>query len=93
MSIKECCACSGPIELPDAHDACICVLCLGCAHAEAVLDTPDCSFCEKMMVRTLRGRSSAIVNCARAASSPPPSVAIEPQKEKPRQPRAVVVVR
>ncbi|KAL0199287.1 hypothetical protein M9458_007827, partial [Cirrhinus mrigala] len=39
MLIKECCACGGPVELPDAHDAY--VFCLGRAHAEAALDGND----------------------------------------------------
>ncbi|KAL0197791.1 hypothetical protein M9458_006331, partial [Cirrhinus mrigala] len=84
MPIKECCACGGPVELPDAHDAC--VFCLGRAHAEAALDGPDCPFCEEMTVKTLRARVSVILNCALANPLPPPPVAVEPREG--RQPRA-----
>ncbi|KAF4110036.1 hypothetical protein G5714_009288 [Onychostoma macrolepis] len=87
MSLKECCACGGPVELPDAHDAC--VFCLGRAHAEAALDGPDCPSCEEMSVKTLRARISVILNCAPANPLPPPPVAVEPREERPRQPRAV----
>ncbi|KAF4110763.1 hypothetical protein G5714_007794 [Onychostoma macrolepis] len=87
MSFKECCACGGPVELPDAHDAC--VFCLGQAHAEAALDGPDCPSCEEMSFKTLRARISVILNCAPANPLPPPPVAIEPREERPRQPRAV----
>ncbi|KAI2651159.1 Golgin subfamily B member 1 [Labeo rohita] len=64
MLIKECCACGGPVELPDAHDAC--VFCLGRVHTEAVLDGPDCPICEEMTVKTLRARVSVILNCVPA---------------------------
>ncbi|KAL0178303.1 hypothetical protein M9458_027197, partial [Cirrhinus mrigala] len=74
MPIKECCACGGPVELPDAHDAC--VFCLGRAYAEAALDGPDCPFCEEMTVKTLRARVSVILNCAPANPLPPPPVAV-----------------
>ncbi|KAL0166425.1 hypothetical protein M9458_038269, partial [Cirrhinus mrigala] len=84
MPIKECCACGGPVELPDAHDAC--VFCLGRAHAEAALDGPDCPFCEEMTVKTLRARVSVILNCTPANPLPPPPVAAEPREG--RQPRA-----
>ncbi|KAF4116621.1 hypothetical protein G5714_004110 [Onychostoma macrolepis] len=87
MSLKECCACGGPVELPDAH---ACVFCLGRAHAEAALDGPDCPSCEEMSVKTLRARISVILNCAPANPLPPPPVAVEPREERPRQPRAVV---
>ncbi|KAF4113456.1 hypothetical protein G5714_006001 [Onychostoma macrolepis] len=72
MSLKECCACEGPVELPDAHDAC--VFCLGRAHAEAALDGPDCPSCEEMLVKTLRARISVILNCAPTNPLPPPPV-------------------
>ncbi|KAF4112579.1 hypothetical protein G5714_007374 [Onychostoma macrolepis] len=87
MSLKECCACGGPVELPDAHDAC--VFCLGRAHAEAALDGPDFPSCEEMSVKTLRARISAVLNCAPANPLPPPPVAVEPREERTRQPRAV----
>lgn len=80
MPLKECRACSRPIELPDLHN--VCIFCLGHAHAEATLDRSDRSFCEKMTVSTLRAMISTILNCA-------PPIAIEPWKDRLRQPHAV----
>lgn len=63
------------------HDAC--VFCLGCAHVEAALDRPDCSFCKEMRVRT-QDPPCQDLHC------PEQCTVVEPQKERPRQPCAIV---
>lgn len=70
----------GPIELLDGHESC--VLCLGRAHVETVMDGSGCPHCEEMSVRAL----SFCITIAHGDAMPTnmlhPSAAVELWRKK-----------
>ncbi len=72
-----CRMCGWPVDFPNAHKDC--VLCLGCAHAEAALKGSDCQACEELPIKILQARLAIARSCCPLAPASPPPSAFEPR--------------